>query len=135
MEFHDYVRSLGLDPLALAPDTLTVLEAAWRDKSKVKDAAKKVGARTGEQPAAKEETLDDIVASTQAELDRKSGITKLAREYLAKAPDRLKDIEAVARLAIDGGWSVKETEFTCSSSATSTALPRSCRATRRQTPR
>lgn len=109
MEFNEYVRSLGLDPLALTPEAITALEASWRANSKAK--AEAVSKKTGEKPADKEETLDDIVASTQAEIDRKSGITKLAREYLAKAPDRLKDIEAVARLAIDGGWTVKEAEF------------------------
>lgn len=107
MDFQAYVRSLGLDPLALTPEQTDALEAAWRASLKAVPAVPAAGTDKN----GKKETLDDIVATAQAEADRKSGVIALIQTYLAKAPDRIKELEAVGRIALEGGWSVKDTEY------------------------
>ena len=107
MDFQAYVRSLGLDPLALTPEQNDALEAAWRASIKTTPASPAAGTDKG----GKKETLDDIVATAQAEADRKAGVIALIQTYLAKAPDRIKELEAVGRIALEGGWSVKDTEY------------------------
>lgn len=104
MKFDDYVRSLGLDPLAMSPEQNDALESAWK-------AHQQAQAKAQAQPSKGAETLDDLVAKAQAEADRKAGIMALVGQYLAKAPDRIKELEAAGRLALDSGWSVKDTEY------------------------
>lgn len=100
MNFDDYVRSLGLDPLAMSVEQNEALEAAWKANQ----------AKAKASPSASK-SLDDLVADAQAEADRKAGITALIGTYLDKAPDRIKELQAVGTLAIEGKWSVKDTEY------------------------
>jgi hypothetical protein len=100
MNFDDYVRSLGLDPLVMSVEQNEALEAAWKAHQAKAAPAPKKG-----------ESLDDLVAKARAEEERKAGITALIGTYLAKAPDRIKELEATGRLALDSGWSVKDTEY------------------------
>jgi hypothetical protein len=124
MTFEAYIQSLGLDMKALSPAAIAELEATWRMKHKpdvppngkppasLPSPQKPQGNPVQAQAATSQpESLDDIVEKTRADQERRSGILGLVKTYLAKAPERISDLEAVARIAIDGGWSVKETEF------------------------
>jgi hypothetical protein len=110
-DFDAYVRSLGLDPAALTADQQTALEAAWRatvragDPRPEPDPKPKAVAKPGTAE------IDELVASTDADNARKGGIAALFKKYVAEAPDRVKEFEAVVRVAIAGGQSVKDTEY------------------------
>lgn len=108
MEFDAYVRSLGLDPAALTPEAHKALEAQWRATQK--PAPTPTPAPT---PAVKPATadVDEVVAATEADNARRAGIGALFKDYVAKAPDRVKEFEAVVRTAISTGQSVKDTEY------------------------
>jgi len=107
MEFHDYVRSVGLDPLALSAEQLDAMEAVWRQQNKPKPAPKPADPNTGK-PAG--ETIEDVVAAAEKEKERRDGITALAKTYIQRAPDRLTEIDAACRIARDNGLTVQEAE-------------------------
>lgn len=112
MEFNEYVRSLGLDPLALTPEAISALEASWRASNNKQKAGEKADKKTGEKVVAKtDDSLEAIIADTEAENERRNGIMALVRKNLTDAPERVKEIEAVGRLALSDGWTVKDTEF------------------------
>lgn len=114
MDFDAYVRALGLDPAALSAGQHKQLEAAWR-------ASLRPEQQNPPQPqpapapvaAVKPPTaeVDEVVALTEADNARRAGIGALFRDYVAKAPERVKEFEAVVRTAISTGQSVKDTEY------------------------
>lgn len=118
MEFDAYVRALSLDPTALTPEQHRTLEAAWRASLRPAQQQTQAppaqqggaaGATTGVRQAVAE--LDEVVAATEVENTRRTSIGALFKDYVAKAPDRVKEFEAVVRTAITTGQSVRDTEF------------------------
>lgn len=112
MDFEAYVRSLGLDPVAITPDQHKALEAAWRASQRPAPAPNPPNPAPGPNPAKPPNAeLDAVVEATEIENARRAGIGALFKDYVAKAPDRVKEFEAVVRTAISTNQSVRDTEF------------------------
>ncbi|MFO0880730.1 MAG: hypothetical protein U0840_25640 [Gemmataceae bacterium] len=108
MDFNAYVRSVGLDPANLTPELQTALEAAWRASQKQPPEARKD--KDGAPTVGGKSDLDDVISQAHAETQRRREVTELVRTYLGKAPDRIDAIEKIGRMAIEGSWTVKDTE-------------------------
>lgn len=108
MDFNAYVRSVGLDPANLTPELQTALETAWRASQKPAESRKD---KEGNPVAVGGKSdLDEVISQAHAETQRRREITEMVRTYLGKAPDRIDAIEKIGRMAIEGNWTVKDTE-------------------------
>lgn len=113
MNFEAYVRSLGMDPTALSPDLTAALEAAWRASQRTTPptpADPKPGSG-GSGKTQAELDLERATAEAEVENARISGIVTLVQTYIREAPDRAKELQTTAELAIKGKQSVKDVEL------------------------
>src|SRR5262245_27972563 len=117
MDFDAYVRSLGLDPANLSPEQHQRLEAAWRASLRPAPAPAPVpapapggplpapvpapapGARP---PTAAELELERATAQAETENRRRADIVALAQRFMLQAPDRVREFQDYATLAIAG---------------------------------
>jgi hypothetical protein len=111
MDFETFVRSLAFDPATLTPEQHRALESQWRASHRAPAPAPVPTPAAPVLSALPTAEVDAVVAATEIENTRRGGIGALFRDYVAKAPDRVKEFEAVVRTAITTGQSVKDTEF------------------------
>lgn len=109
MDFNQWCAANGFDPEALTDQQRATLQAQWRASQKPAD-PKPDPEPDPKRPAATE-SLDDILAATRRENERREAITGLVAKYLADNPGQLATLEPIGRLAIEGKWDVQRADL------------------------
>jgi hypothetical protein len=109
--FDAWLESRGFAPEDLTPAQRTALQADHEASQKPQPEPTPAPRPADAPPARAEDTLDQILARTRAENDRRAKITELVAGYLQKDPSCIAQIEAIGRAAIDGTWTVQRAEL------------------------
>lgn len=131
--FNEWVQAQGFNPESLTEQQRLVLKAAWRasqpepapavrpdgtpaaaqsQPTRVSPAASSDGTGTASQAqAGGEELMEQMLARTRAENDRRQGIAELVSRYLDANPGQIAIIEAIGKAAIQSKWTLQETEL------------------------
>lgn len=101
-ELAAFIMTFGFDPATLSPEQVLTFDATFKGKTPPKKTPTP-------QPA---EELDDVINAGRVERERVKAITQRAQHEINATRGRnLEVIEAVARLAIDGGWDMDKFEL------------------------
>lgn len=118
MDFDAYVRSLGLDPVALIPEQQTALEAAWRASLRAPIPVPTPVPNPNPQPnpvthgrTQAEVDLEKATLNAESETRRKGDIVALCQRFMLEAPDRARQLQDYATLAINGGMTADQAEL------------------------
>lgn len=103
MDFMVWLAKQGFDAETLSDTQRTVLQAAWR--------AEHNPAPTAGGAAIVATTYDALMEQFKAEQVREREVTALAAAALQDHPEAADKIDQIARLAIAGKWSAKDTEL------------------------
>lgn len=99
-EFEKWLAAKGFDVDTITDDQKSVLKAAFEAEKAPPPKEKK-----------KTETLDDILARTRDENERRDQITSAIAKMLGEQPELVEEVRAVGELAIEGGWDLQKTEL------------------------
>jgi len=108
MNFENWLEANGWDGATLSEQQATTLRAAF-DAEQADDAEppKKKRKKASDPPADDDDLAagtDDFFAEEKLEQARRQEIRAYAKTQVAKNPDNVEKVEAMMRLAIDGGW-------------------------------
>lgn len=124
--FNEWVAAQGFNPETLTETQRLTLQMAWRAASNppaattVREDGTQVPAKPvvtststvreddGTDP---EQAMSRILEQTRAENQRRQAITELVAKHLSADPHRISNIEKIGRLALEGKWTVQQTEL------------------------
>lgn len=125
-EFSEWVQARGFAPDDLTDEQRTSLQALWRREQRAEErreraavpaftaaadpaAADAPAAPARETPA--ERQMEEILAAQRQENRRREAIVALVAQYLQGDPGSVDKYESVGRMAIDGKWTLQQTEL------------------------